>query len=422
MEVLFITHKYPPSVGGMQKQSYELINGVSKYFKVHTLIYDNKSSIIRFLLSVPFKVKKILKDNPNISLIHLNDGLMAGFSLKLKKITSIPIAVTIHGLDIVFPSKIFQRFIVKRFREYDAIIAVSKATAEECYERGFDRSKVYVVRNGVDTDMAHIYKKMTFRSEMESILNMPLDDKKILVSVGRSVKRKGFSWFISKVLPKLDPNIIYVIVGPRDPNIFKINLLLNLLPESWANKISLMFGLGLDEIDIKKALKNRDVRNRAFYLGKLPYNDMVQVLKHADLFVMPNIKVSGDAEGFGLVALEAAINGLPVLASAIEGITCAIIDGENGFLVPAEREDQWIDKINKLLMDNDTLKQFGEVAKHYSMTNYAWDKMVEGYISVFKKVIAVHADTTAVQEQKESDACSESLHTLLANQYIEKNA
>jgi glycosyltransferase involved in cell wall biosynthesis len=422
MEVLFITHKYPPSVGGMQKQSYELINGVSKYFKIHTLIYDNESSIIRFLLSVPFKVKKILKENPNISLIHLNDGLMAGFSLKLKRITTIPIAVTIHGLDIVFPSKLFQKFIVKRFREFDAIIAVSKATAEECFKRGFDRNKVYVVRNGVDTDMAHIYKKMTFRSEMENILKMPLADKKILVSVGRSVKRKGFSWFISRVLPKLDPNIIYVIVGPRDPNIFKINFLLNLLPDNWANKISLMFGLGLDEIDIKKALRNKAVRNRAFYLGKLPYSDMVQVLKHADLFVMPNIKVRGDAEGFGLVALEAAINGLPVVASAIEGITCAIIDGENGFLVPAEKENIWVEKINTLLSDHDSLKQFGEVAKHYSMTNYAWDKMVEGYISVFKKVLTLHSQPAPAYEQKKLDVCSESVSPMLMDQFIEKNA
>ncbi len=422
MEILFITHKYPPSVGGMEKQSYELINGVSKYFKVHTIIWDNKSSIIKFLLSIPFKVKKMLKENPGISLIHLNDGLMAGFSLKLKRITTIPVTVTIHGLDIVFPSKLFQRFIVKRFKEFDAVIAVSKATAEECYKRGFDRNRVFVVRNGVDTEMAHMYKKLTYKSEMEKMLNLDLSDKKLLVSVGRSVRRKGFSWFITRVLPKLDPNIIYVIVGPTHPHIFKINFILNLLPDGLANKIGLAFGLGLDEIDIKKALQNSSISNRAFYMGKLPFEDMVQVLKHSDLFVMPNIKVSGDAEGFGLVALEAAINGLPVLASAIEGITCAVIDGENGFLVPAENEDLWVDRIKRLLEDRDSLKRFGEMAKHYSMTNYAWDKMVEGYISVFKKILARGEQKAHARVPSRIHDYFESMDSLMLDRYVKKNA
>jgi phosphatidylinositol alpha-1,6-mannosyltransferase len=112
---------------------------------------------------------------------------------------------------------------------------------------------------------------------------------------------------------------------------------------------------------------------------------MVQILKHADMFVMPNIKVEGDAEGFGLVALEASVNGTPVLASAMEGITCAVIDGKNGFLVPPEKETAWIEKIHSLLSDLPYLKTFGEGAKNFTITNYAWKKMVDGYIHVFDK-------------------------------------
>jgi len=421
MEVLFITHKYPPSVGGMEKQSYELINGVSKHHKVHTLIWDNKSSKLGFLLSIPFRVKKILKENPGISLIHLNDGLIAAFSLKLKKITKVPIAVTIHGLDIVFPSKMFQRLVVKRFKEFDAIIAVSRATAEECLARGFDPQRVYYVLNGVDTDMAHIYKKVGFRLKLEKMIGISLSDKKILVSVGRSVRRKGFSWFLNKVLPKLDKDIVYLIIGPTHPNIERVRFLLNLIPDGLAHKISLMFGLGLDEIEIKKALEKPEINSRAFYLGKLPFIDMVQTLKHADLFMMPNIKVSGDAEGFGLVALEAAVCGLPVLASAIEGITCAVVDGENGFLIPPEREDVWVKKITGLLSDSETLKEFGEMAKHYSMSNYAWGKMVDGYITVFKKTLRMHPQDVKASENNKA-GYYETADSMLMDHYAEKNA
>jgi glycosyltransferase involved in cell wall biosynthesis len=170
MEILFITHKYPPSIGGMEKQSYELINGTAKSCKVHTLIYDNRSSKLKFLLTVCFKARKILSENPSISLIHLNDGLMAFFALPIKKMTGVPVLVTLHGLDIVYPSKLFQRFVVAKFKSLDGVIAVSQATAGECIKRGFDRDRVYIVRNGVDTAMSLINTQPGFRKTLEKQL------------------------------------------------------------------------------------------------------------------------------------------------------------------------------------------------------------------------------------------------------------
>ncbi|OHD66795.1 MAG: hypothetical protein A2176_09980 [Spirochaetes bacterium RBG_13_51_14] len=422
MEILFITHKYPPSIGGMEKQSYELINGVAKSYKVHTLIYDNRTSKVKFLLTVSLKVKKILRENPNISIIHFNDGLMALFGLAVKKLTSLPVLVTLHGLDIVFPSKLFQRIVVSKFKKLDGVITVSHATARECIKRGFDRDRLYVVRNGVDTDMSLISKNPGFRRSLEKKLGIILEDKKILVSVGRSVRRKGFSWFMTKVLPQLDPNIIYLIIGPTDPNIRRINFILNLLPDRIAHLIVLLMGLGIDEIDVHKALQKPEILNRAFYLGKLPFEDMVQILKHSDMFVMPNIKVIGDAEGFGLVALEAAVNGTPVLASAMEGITCAVIDGRNGFLVPPENESAWIEKIHSLLSDRSHLRKFGEQAMNYTVTNYAWKKMVEGYIAVFKKYHSQRVSGNSGIVSPDTGRNIGTSNSLAWDSYIEKNA
>ncbi|HPR49789.1 MAG TPA: glycosyltransferase family 4 protein [Spirochaetota bacterium] len=385
MQILFITHKYPPSIGGMEKQSYELINGVSQFHKVHSLVFDNNSSKVKFLLTLKSKVKKILNENPDISVIHLNDGLMAFFAYPIKKITDKPILVTLHGLDIVFPNKIFQKIVVNRFKKLDGIIAVSRATAEECLKRGFDKEKVFIVRNGVDTTLSKIYEKIGFRSQLEKKLGISLQGKKILVSVGRSVRRKGFSWFLTKVMPRLDKNVIYLIIGPPQKHIKKINMLFKFLPNEFAHQLSLLLGLGMDEIDIQRALKKPVLENRAFYMGKLPFDEMMQVLRASDLFVMPNIKINGDAEGFGLVALEAAICGVPVLASALEGITCAVIDGMNGFLAPPENEIAWVEKIDTLLADRISLKKSGDLAQKYTLKNFAWEKMVDGYIQIFDK-------------------------------------
>ena len=409
MEILFITHKYPPSIGGMEKQSYELITGVSKNYKVHTLVFNNQSSKIKFLLTLKSRVKKILEENPDISVIHLNDGLMALFAYPIKKITSKPILVTLHGLDIVFPNKLFQKNIIKRYKKLDGVIAVSQATADECLKRGFDPEKVFVVRNGVDTSLSKIYEKLGYKKTLEKILGVSLEGKKILVSVGRSVRRKGFSWFLNRVMPKLDKDVIYLIIGPPQKHIKKIDFILKMLPESLSHQIALLLGLGMDEIDIQDALKKPQLEGRAFYMGKLAFQDMIQILKASDIFVMPNIKVNGDAEGFGLVALEAAICGVPVVASSLEGITCAVRDGLNGFLAEPENEIAWVEKINSLLSDRLSLRQFGELAQRYTLKHYAWNKMVSGYVEIFEKYgrsreVTEHKEDTIFHGSRYSEA------------------
>ena len=133
---------------------------------------------------------------------------------------------------------------------------------------------------------------------------------------------------------------------------------------------------------------------------------------------MPNIKVLGDAEGFGLVALEASINSTPVLAAALEGITCAVIDGKNGFLVPPENSGAWIDKIHSLLAEGAALKEFAEKAKDYTITNYAWKRMVDGYVDVFKKYHFQHVYNQGAAKKKISGGSD----PLAWERYANKNA
>ncbi len=387
MEILFITHKYPPSIGGMQKQSFELITGMAKHHKVHTIIYDNESSKISFFLSLRERVSAMLEKHPGIELIHLNDGLMAVFSLFLKKITDKPIVVTIHGLDITMPGAFYQKHIVPRFKVFDRFIAVSNATASEIAARGFDAAKIHTVANGVDASLQEIKPDPDIRKRLSEQLGIDLEHKKILVSVGRPVIRKGFSWFLSEVLPKLSDDVVYLMIGPRPGRMRKTRFLLNLLPQRAARQIALIWGITLDAPAIEDALERPELKNRAFYLGKLPFIHMMQTLKTADLFIMPNIKCEGDMEGFGLVALEAAMVGTPVLAADIEGITDAVQDGRNGWLVASGNADAWVKKISTLLEKPDTLHSFGQEGQHYTAETFSWQKMVAGYADVFEKTV-----------------------------------
>ncbi len=66
IEILFVSHKYPPKIGGMEKQSFELINSSALYLKVHTLVYDNNESILTFFFHLNRRIISKIKANPSI--------------------------------------------------------------------------------------------------------------------------------------------------------------------------------------------------------------------------------------------------------------------------------------------------------------------------------------------------------------------
>ncbi|MDD4846836.1 MAG: glycosyltransferase, partial [Petrimonas sp.] len=129
------------------------------------------------------------------------------------------------------------------------------------------------------------------------------------------------------------------------------------------------------------------LQDNVFHLGSLPRPDLLQVLSLADLFIMPNISVPGDIEGFGLVALEASIRGTFVIASGIEGITDAVTDSKNGCLLPSENASVWIDKIHELLSDKEELNTVSKQGKEFTREHYSWEIMVNGYRAVFDRLI-----------------------------------
>ncbi len=384
-EILCITHKYPPMIGGMELQSFELIKGLSSYYKTHVIAYNNRENKILWFGKLKSRIQNVLKENPNIKLIHLNDGSMGIACLWLRKYTDIPIVVTYHGLDITFPLDFFQRKLIPKLSGFSGAICVSQSTRNECLQRGFDEEKTYVVKNGVDSNIGDISFDRTIVEKLQNNFGIDITDKHILVTLGRPVKRKGFSWFLKNVMPYLNKDICLMMVGPMKSEFSFIEKSLQAMSNNFNHNVQLMLGLASDVKDVEEQLK---LQENVFHLGSLPYTDLLQVLSLADLFIMPNIHVEGDIEGFGLVALEASMCETFVLASGIEGITDAVINGENGYLLPSENAPIWIEKIHELLSDKEKLKVLSEYGKEFTRRNYSWDIMVNEYKAIFDEFIA----------------------------------
>ena len=385
MEILFVSHKYPPATGGMEKQSHELINQMGELTKVHRIVYEGKESRLRFFALLGKRIRKVLKNNPSINIIHYNDGLLGVVGMIQRRHPKVKKTVTIHGLDVVFPGLIYQKLIVPKFNDFDLIFAVSHATAAACRIRGIKEEKLVVVNNGVDT----LTKPQTTKAEAEHLLfqkyRVAVAGKKILVALGRPVKRKGFSWFIKNVMPLLHKDFILLLIGPVQQENDRLGILLKFLPAFISTRIELFLGYPSDERALS-ALLNPNT-SRVLRLGKLPGADIDAILAIAEAFVMPNIEVQGDMEGFGLVCLEACMHGTKVFASASGGITDAIIHKKNGVLLPPGHITSWVHALNDLAENPAAHLSASEILS-FTESRFGWQKMAKGYHLHFSRLIA----------------------------------
>lgn len=385
MEILFVSHKYPPATGGMEKQSYELINGIATQVPVHLLVYQKgEESLLKFFINLNTNILKILKQNPAIQLIHFNDGLIASLALFHSGYKHIKRVVTIHGLDVVFPLRYFQKKILPRFNEYDHIIAVSAATKNAAIQRGISEDKISVINNGVD----HAIAESLHTPLNQIIAYYPQLDlkKKYMVTLGRPVKRKGFSWLLKEVVPKMPADFQLIMLGPYQRTGTFMETMLSILPKRIYKLVTLFLGYPSDEKAIRKLLKNPVIKSRVHHLGKVPFSHLQTLLSNSSAFLMPNIQVQGDMEGFGLVCLEASLAGTLVIAADIEGITDAIQHRKNGILLPAGDPEAWLNQLNDVCAFPEDYTEIAASYQSFSLENYSWKIMARSYLHTFRKL------------------------------------
>jgi len=290
--------------------------------------------------------------------IHLGDALLSPLGLILKSLFKRPVSVTVHGLDVTWKFRLYQFLVPRCLKRLDKIICVSEQTRKECIIRGVDEEKIVVIPNGVDPEEFYITEgRLGLKEDLSNRLKIDLGNKKILLSVGRLVERKGFHWFISETLPRAigkRGDVLYLIVG-KGP---------------FAGKI-------------RETVRDHDLRDHVLLLGEVDNGTLRLLYNVSDVLVMPNIKVEGDIEGFGLVALEAASCGLPVVASNLEGIKDAIKHEKNGFLIEPYDAQEFTNVIIKLLKNDEKRQKFGEEAKIFVLQNYSWKTISRRHLEEF---------------------------------------
>lgn len=350
---LFITRKYPPIVGGMENLSYEITTRIKKKRKSIIIANKKTNKFLPIFIFISLFKSFYTMLTKKIDIIHLGDPVMSPVGLILKMFFRKKVFVEIHGLDVIFKNKFYQWFFIKiMLMRCDGYICISEKAKEELIKRGAKNEKCVVIPIGIDN--AYIKTNETkeiSRKKLSEQIGQSLENKEIIITVGRLVQRKGVKWFVNNVLPHLPQNIIYLIIGD-----------------------------GEEKENIAESIKTKNMSQRAILLGRVSDEMLKTIYNAADLFIMPNIKVKGDMEGFGIVAIEASSLGIPVIATGIEGIKDAIIDKSNGILLEELDAKAYIKTIKLFPRNTEKYKAFSKQCKKFTLKHNAWDRIINQYL------------------------------------------
>jgi glycosyltransferase involved in cell wall biosynthesis len=177
-------------------------------------------------------------------------------------------------------------------------------------------------------------------------------EKIIVLTVGRLHPRKGHLLTLQalqSLAPEVRARLEYWIVGSQSKNNYEEQLRAT-------------------------AARRPDLTVR--FLGNLPDDELSEVYERADIFAMTSVNHGHSIEGFGLVYLEAAAHGLPVVAHDVGGVAEAVQDGVTGLLVPPQRPAQLAAAFERLIYDEALRHHLGQAGRDWATRN-RWEHSAE---------------------------------------------
>lgn len=319
-EVHFVTYKQPVRLALLNDNIYFHEVNVPDYALFHYQPYE---------LALSSKLVKIIKKE-NIDILHVHyaiphayAGYMAKEMLKQEGI-HIPMVTTLHGTDITLVgSHPFYRPAVSfSINNSDVVTSVSESLKRDTLRLFEITKEIDVVPNFID------YKEVD-----DEFINcqrdlMANDDERIVTHISNFRKVKRISDVID-VFYRLQLEI--------------------------PSKL-LMVGEGPERKKAEAQVKELGIEDRVKFLGNS--NEIDKILCFSDLFLLPS-----EAESFGLAALEAMVNKVPVISSNAGGIPEVNVDGVTGYLSNVGNIADMAQNAIRILQDDATLETFKENAK-----------------------------------------------------------
>lgn len=332
-----------------------LVTKTSGEFDEMPLIYPNK---YKLLLSY-CKIRSIIKKS---DLVHAIDGFPFGVIAALACLgTKKKFIITGIGSGAIqmLDRKLYGWLLKWAYKRASAVTVISRYIAGEI-EKKIPNLKVRVINPGIDFDE---YKLIDLNKQ----LSMNLEAKKpYILTVAMIKKRKGFHTAIpafAKVAEKF-PNLHYLVVGS---------------PLETADEIY--------QKELVNLAAKLNVQDKVHFIGFVKdRSELYAIYRNAELFCLLPQDIGRDVEGFGLVLLEAAVNGLPVVVGRGSGADDAVLDGKNGYSVDSYDADSVSEAILKIIQNINLKNQFKKESVNFA-SEMDWDKVGLKYVELYKTII-----------------------------------
>lgn len=232
----------------------------------------------------------------------------------------------------------------KTAQESDAIVAVSTAEARTVIERcGADPSRVVIVPPGVDAELFHPVDRTAMVPD-EPQEGPWADDP------------NGYVLFAARLQPLKAPDLAVEALA-QIPAEVRPHLVI-------AGDISHDFATYRANLDT--LVSAAGLSHHVSFIGPQRPETLARWLRHARAVLVPS-----HSETFGLVALEAAASGVPVIASAAGGLREVVVTGETGFLMANREPAAWAAALTRVLTDEALATRMGRIARVHAL-RFCW--------------------------------------------------
>ncbi|MEW5965706.1 MAG: glycosyltransferase family 4 protein [Pseudomonadota bacterium] len=270
----------------------------------------------------------------------LPEGLVAW---GVARLTLRPVVIYAHGEELTTWGR-GGKYKAMRFalRHADRVIANSEHTRDTLLGMGIDPGRITLIYPGVDVS---VFRPGLDTTGLRASLGIGADEK-LVFSVGRLSRRKGFDQMIRAVaqLHAEGLSVRYVIAG-----------------------------IGEDADYLDGLIAEHNVQAVVHRIGAVSEADLPRWMNACDVFAMPNREINGDNEGFGMVFIEAAACGKPSLAGEAGGTGSAVLHQETGLRVDGDSLGAIVSGLRGIVANEHLGRHMGDVGRLRALEQFSWD-------------------------------------------------
>jgi phosphatidyl-myo-inositol dimannoside synthase len=299
----------------------------------------------------------MLRERPKIvQIATASEGAMA---LWLRRRLRLPYVVYAHGNEVLQGLQGQGEDMRAALQQADRVLAVSRFTGELLQRSGVSADRIEIVHPGCDSER---FRPLQPRPELRQTLLGERCNDRVILTVGNLVARKGHDMVI-RSLPRIResvPDVTYLIVGR-----------------------------GRYRSELERLASSLGVRDRVIFADRVPAELLPEVYALGDVFAMPSREQAGacDAEGFGLVFLEASACAKPVVGGRSGGIPDAVADGETGLLVDPHDAEELAASLARLLADGELAARLGRQGRARVVRDFGWQRAASRVKEILQEVL-----------------------------------